>query len=105
VQIENRPAVDVIRLYDSPQTLFYCDPPYVHLTRGDNSAYGYEMSVDEHRELAKVLGSVQGMVAISNYQCDLMDDLYPAPKWKKTIAPEKTIHSTKGKRSEALWTN
>ena len=25
VQIENRPAVDVIRLYDSPKTLFYCD--------------------------------------------------------------------------------
>ena len=27
VQIENRPAVDVIWLYDSPDTLFYCDPP------------------------------------------------------------------------------
>ena len=35
VQIENRPAIDVIRLYDSPDTLFYCDPPYVHDTRGD----------------------------------------------------------------------
>ena len=105
VQIENRPAIDVIRLYDSPATLFYCDPPYVHLTRGDRSAYGYEMSDDEHRELAKVLNSVQGMAAISNYQCELMDELYPAPKWTKSIAPEKTIHSTKGKRAEALWTN
>jgi len=27
VQIENRPAADVIRLYDSTETLFYCDPP------------------------------------------------------------------------------
>ena len=27
VQIENRPAVDVIQLYDSRKTLFYCDPP------------------------------------------------------------------------------
>lgn len=34
VQIENRPAIDVIRLYDSRNTLFYCDPPYVHATRG-----------------------------------------------------------------------
>jgi len=105
VQIENRPAIDVIRLYDSPETLFYCDPPYVHLTRGDHNAYGYEMSDDEHRELAGVLNSVQGMAAISNYQCPLMDELYPAPKWRKSIAPEKTIHSTKGKRVEALWTN
>ena len=38
VQIENRPAVNVIRLYDSPTTLFYCDPPYVHSTRGDSKA-------------------------------------------------------------------
>lgn len=105
VQIENRPAIDVIQLYDSPQTLFYCDPPYVHQTRGDHSAYGYEMSDDEHRALANVLNSVQGLVAISNYQCKLMDELYPTPKWHKYIAPEKTIHSTKGKRSEALWIN
>lgn len=105
VQIENRPALNVIQLYDSPDTLFYCDPPYVHLTRGDNSSYGYEMTDDEHRDLAKVLNSVQGRAAISNYQCELMDELYPASKWIKTVAAEKTIHSTKGKRVEALWTN
>ncbi len=105
VQIENRPALDVIRLYDSPETLFYCDPPYIHLTRGDNNAYGYEMSDGEHRELSQVLNAAQGFVAISNYQCELMDELYPAPKWMKHIANEKTIHSTKDKRTEALWTN
>ncbi|HLB46942.1 MAG TPA: DNA adenine methylase [Anaerolineales bacterium] len=105
VQIENRPALDVIRLYDSPGTLFYCDPPYVHLTRGDRNSYGYEMTDDEHRELAKVLNAARGLVAISNYECKLMDDLYPAPKWMRTLAKEKTIHSTKGKRVEALWTN
>ncbi len=105
VQIENRPALDLVRLYDSPDTLFYCDPPYVHLTRGDNNAYGYEMTDNEHRELAKTLNLAHGHVAISNYQCELMDELYPAPKWIKTVAAEKTIHSTKGKRSEALWTN
>jgi len=105
VQIENRPAIEVIRLYDSQDTLFYCDPPYIHLTRGDSSAYGYEMTDDDHRELARVLNSVQGRVAISNYQCELMDELYPTPKWMKRVASEKTIHSTKGKRAEALWTN
>ena len=45
------------------------------------------------------------MVAISNYQCDLMDKLYPSPKWHKAIGPKRTIHSTKGTRSEVLWTN
>jgi DNA adenine methylase len=105
VQIENRPAIEVIQLYDSPETLFYCDPPYVHLTRGDNNAYGYEMTNEEHIALAEVLNAAQGRVAVSNYPCEFMDEIYPASKWKKTVAPEKTIHSTKDKRVEALWTN
>ncbi len=105
VQIENRPAIDVIRLYDSPTTLFYCDPPYIHETRGDDAAYGFEMSDNEHRELAEALNEVEGQVAISNYDCDLMNVLYSAPKWYKSVSEERTIHSTKGKRVEVLWTN
>ena len=105
VQIENRPAIDVIRLYDSDETLFYCDPPYVHTTRGDSNAYGYEMTDDEHERLADTLNTAKGKVALSNYDCELMNRLYPAPKWRKLHAPERTIHSTKGKRAEVLWTN
>jgi DNA adenine methylase len=105
VQIENRPASDVIRLYDSPDTLFYCDPPYVHETRGDAKAYGYEMTNQEHAELATLLNEVRGLVAVSNYQCDLMDKLYPPPKWFKTFSGERTNHATKGTRIEVLWTN
>ncbi len=105
VQIENRPAIDVIKLYDAPGTVFYCDPPYLHETRGDTKAYSYEMTNAQHRELAEALNLAVGMVAISNYQCDLMDELYPIPKWMKTTSAERTIHSTKDKRSEALWTN
>lgn len=105
VQIENRPAIDVIRLYDAPNTLFYCDPPYAHSTRGDSHAYEHEMSDDEHRDLANALNAVDGKVAISNYQCDLMDELYPSPTWHKVIGPKRTIHSTKGTRIEVLWTN
>jgi DNA adenine methylase len=105
VQIENRPACDVIHLYDSPKTLFYCDPPYIHSTRGDSKAYGHEMTDEQHEELAKVLNSVKGMVAISNYDCDLMNNLYPFPRWRKIVGPARTNHATKGKRIEVLWTN
>ncbi len=105
VQIENRPAIDIIKLYDSQETLFYCDPPYVHATRGDSKAYGYEMTDDEHKKLADILNMVKGKVALSNYDCELMNRLYPAPKWCKFDASERTIHSTKGKRVEILWTN
>lgn len=105
VQIENRPATEVIKLYDSKETFFYCDPPYIHETRGDTSSYGFEMDNHQHRELAEVLNSVEGMVALSNYDCKLMNELYSSSKWKKIYSPEKTIHSTKDKRQEVLWVN
>ncbi len=105
VQIENRPAEDVIRLYDSPDTLFYCDPPYVHDTRGDSKAYGFEMNDEEHRSLANLLNTVEGKVAISNYACELMDELYSGLKWRKIVGPTKTNHATKGIRTEVLWVN
>lgn len=105
VQIENRPAIDIIRLYDGRKTLFYCDPPYLHATRGDAKAYGFEMNENEHREFAKVANECEGMVAVSGYDHPLMDELFKPGKWFKTFGPDKTIHSTKGKRSEVLWTN
>jgi len=103
VQIENRPALEVIRLYDSTKTLFYCDPPYVHSSRGDSKAYEFEMADAAHRELACVLAGCKGQVAISGYRCDLMDDLYK--KWRRVDAPPKLCHSIKKLRQEALWMN
>ncbi len=105
VQIENRPAVDTIRLYDSPSTLFYCDPPYLHATRGDANAYGFEMDEAQHGEFAEVVSKCRGKVAVSGYEHPVMDKLFPAPHWFKTCALDKTIHSTKGTRKEVLWTN
>ena len=103
VQIENRPAIDVIRLYDEKQTLFYCDPPYLHETRGDKKAYGFEMTTEEHWELAETLQQCKGLVALSGYRCEAMDDWFKG--WKRFDAPEKVIHSTKQLRQECLWMN
>jgi len=103
VQIENRPALDLIRLYDSKGTLFYCDPPYLHDTRGDSSAYGFEMEELEHVELADALKKCKGKVAISGYRNDLMDKLYKG--WYRFDAPLKQCHSIKKMRQECLWMN
>ena len=105
VQIENRPALDILDIYDSKETLFYCDPPYVHRTRGDSKAYAFEMTDEQHEELAEKLNSVRGQVAFSNYDSDFVDRLYPESRWFKHVLPAKTNHSTKGKRIEVLWTN
>lgn len=105
VQIENRPAVEILRLYDGPKTLFYCDPPYLHATRGDAKAYGFEMDEDQHRAFAKAANDCRGMVAVSGYEHPLMDTLFRPGRWHKTLGPDKTIHSTKDTRREVLWTN
>ena len=103
VQIENAPAIEVIQRYDSEETLFYIDPPYVHRSRGDANAYAYEMTDDQHRELAEVLRNVKGKVALSGYQCDLMEELYG--DWQRIESKEKVIHSVKSPRKEVLWVN
>lgn len=103
VQIENRPALDVIKLYDSPQTLFYCDPPYPHGSRGDSRAYEYEMDDAAHADLAEALRRCQGKVALSGYRCVLLDNLYAG--WRREDAPAKLCHSVKTERQEALWMN
>ncbi|MFE1745961.1 DNA adenine methylase [Coleofasciculus sp. H7-2] len=103
VQIENCPAIDVIKRYDSEETLYYLDPPYPHDSRGDSNAYAYEMTDDEHRELAHILHNVKGKVALSSYHCDLMDELYG--NWRYIEAPVKNCHSVKTQRQEVLWVN
>jgi len=105
VQIENRPAIDIIQLYDSKSTFFYCDPPYIHQTRGDTKSYSFEMTDDDHKALAKTLNAIEGLAAISNYECELMEELYPSGKWTKVFSAKKTIHSTKDVRQEVLWVN
>lgn len=103
VQIEHDHALNVIERYDSPDTLFYCDPPYPHDSRGDAKAYQYEMSDEEHIELHRRLSRVKGRVAISGYHGELMDELYG--DWYVYEEKSKKAHSIKTERTEVLWTN
>lgn len=102
VVIENRPAVEVIRQHDGPLTLHYVDPPYPSGTRDDGADYGHEMTDDDHRELAAVLRSVEGMVVLSGYPCDLYDrELYP--DWHRVT--RRALADGARERTEVLWLN
>ncbi len=103
IQIENAPAIEVIKRYDSPETLFYLDPPYVHESRGDSKAYGNEMTDWDHIELAEVLRHIKGRAVISGYRTALYDELFS--DWYRVDAPEKLCNSSKGFRQESLWLN
>lgn len=107
VVIECRPAIECIRQQDSPETLFYCDPPYPRSTRTSlrghgrkDGAYAFEMTDDDHRALAAELRGISGMAIISGYACDLYDrELYP--DWKRVKLP--TVADGAKKRIEVLW--
>lgn len=104
VVIEHRPALDVIRQYDTPHTLFYVDPPYVFETRNQRNAgivYRHEMTDDQHRELAALLRTVQGKVILSGYPCPLYDELYG--DWQRNT--RSAFADGAKDRTEALWIN
>ena len=103
VQIENAPALEVIRRYDTPETVFYLDPPYVHSSRGDTTAYEHEMSDQEHVALADVLSSIRGRAVLSGYRTKLYDRLFA--DWIRIDAPVRTAHSVRKPRQESLWVN
>lgn len=108
VQLLCRPAIDVIETWDSINTLFYCDPPYVHSTRHSSSRaiYGKEMSEKEHAELAATLNRCKGKIIVSGYPSQLYEKLFN--KWRR-IAIDIPNHASgsasKEIKSEVIWLN
>lgn len=104
VVVENRPALEVIAQHDGPQTLFFCDPPYVHATRNmrrGNAVYAVEMTDADHEQLAEALHGVQGMVLLSGYPGALYERLYS--DWE---CIERAAYADGAvERTEALWLN
>lgn len=103
VQIENRPAIDVIETHDRETATFYVDPPYPHSARGSGDNYAIEMTDDDHRDLAETLRSCEGYVALSGYNCELYDELYGG--WYRYEAEVKSDGESKNDSQEILWTN
>lgn len=103
VQIENAPALEVVNRYDSEETLFYLDPPYVHETRGDSKAYLHEMTNEQHADLAYLLNGIRGRAVVSGYRNSLYDKIYK--EWNRIDAKEKICNSSKTLRQECLWLN
>lgn len=103
VVIESDDARDVIRRFDTPDTLIYCDPPYPMATRCTNNpaVYQHELDEDGHCALARTLHECSAMVAVSGYPCALYDDLYRG--WARVT---KDARADRGaRRVEVLWLN
>lgn len=72
-QIEQAPAVDVIRRFQHPEVLIYADPPYV-ISKRKGRQYVVDMVEDaEHIELLEALKDHTGPVILSGYDNELYD--------------------------------
>lgn len=101
VQIDNRPAVELIRQFNYQNVLIYADPPYMLSTRNGGNIYANEMSDEDHIELLDVLKHHKGPVLISGYYSDLY--LNELNGWHtETI---KTTDQLSRIREEVLWMN
>lgn len=105
VVIENKEAIEVMLQHDSEETLHYADPPYVHSTRmaaHGHHGYNFELTNEQHIELAGTIRKLKGAVVLSGYACDLYDkELYS--DW---IRVERAAHADGAlDRVEVLWMN
>lgn len=109
VLIENRPAIEVMKAHDAPDTLHFVDPPYVLSTRNKRASaprgvYKHEMTDSDHSQLLEALGALTGMVVLSGYESDLYADQLEG--WQRHTT-EARISAGRGSsiRTEVVWLN
>lgn len=100
VQIENRPALEVIKRFNYENVFMYLDPPYVLGTR-NGKQYKHEMSDAEHEELLREAVDSKAKIMISGYESEMYNDYLK--DWNKCTFNSCAEHA--GKRTEVVWMN
>jgi DNA adenine methylase len=100
-QIENRPALDIIKKYNNPDTLIYLDPPYLHESRKFTKHYKYEMTDFDHKELLQLILKSKSKIILSGYDNELYNN--QLKDWVKLTKQARC--ETGDKRTEVLWLN
>jgi DNA adenine methylase len=103
VAIENRSALEVIRREDTPGTLFYLDPPYLHETRANADAYAFEMTEADHRDLLKVIQTCKGKVMLSAIRPPLRRALIGWARHTFDLPNNAAGGQAKERATEVVW--
>lgn len=100
VQIECRPALEVVKRHMYDNVLIYADPPYVLSTRTAKQ-YRHEMNDTDHVELLEALKEHPGPVLLSGYACELYDSRLTY--WTRKTS--RAFAECGREREEVLWIN
>jgi DNA adenine methylase len=108
VVIENIDALKLIPREDTPDTLFFLDPPYLHETRATTDAYAYEMTAEQHVELLGTLAGLKGKWMLSGYPSKLYDSFFkdfPHTRHEFDMPNHAAGGEEKRRMTECVWTN
>lgn len=100
VQIENRPALEVIKRFSYENVFMYIDPPYLLGTR-TGKQYKHEMTDADHEELLKELLQNKARIMLSGYESDMYNEYLK--DWKKVYFSSCAEHGKT--RTEVIWVN
>jgi len=75
---ENLDFEDLIVKYDSPNTYFYCDPPYF---KTETYYANHEFGLHSHQRLADCLKSIKGKFSLSYYYFDKLTEWFPSQSY------------------------
>lgn len=103
--IESYDVLKVIRTYDSPETFFYLDPPYVSANQGHYAGY----TLEHFKALLDACANLKGKFLLSSYPEDLLTDYRQQHGWiaedhVKTLAVDGRRKANKTK-TECLTRN
>lgn len=110
VQIENLDFRKLLDKYDSEDTLFYLDPPYITDTRTAKNVYEFELEDLDHKELVNKLLHIKGKAILSGYDHEIYNELI-VNGWRKVFLGEynksamKDLDGKKKKGNEFVWVN
>lgn len=108
VQIENQDVFQILSDFDSYNTVFYLDPPYLGIPK----LYQHGFNRKQHEKLLEVIQGLKGFVAISGYDDPLYDDVDWDNKHTWSTVTSITTsdsefrsdgHSVKNIVEECLW--
>lgn len=107
-QIEELDAVKCIQIYDSEDTFFYLDPPYMDADQGHYKGYG----ISDYERLLDTLKNLKGKFLLSCYPDPVIQSFLNGKSWnlsyqimEQSISARNRKHGSKTKKTEMLVWN
>jgi DNA adenine methylase len=105
VQLEHRDAIKVIESRDTPESFFYCDPPYFN----SHQKYSIHYTEADYIRLLELLSKIKGKFLLSSYPSEILNEYVKKNNWNyREFKMPMSVNARYGrnkKKSEVLVAN